>query len=100
MKNKKFDTDKLTLGLKKELVKELKPKPVLTSIEKAIEEIHPGVVQKPLADEKKKEVEPTKRTTVDVPVSLHKAISKHLVDKDQTLRDYFLELAKKDLNIQ
>lgn len=27
MKNKKFDTDKLTLGLKKELVKEIKPKP-------------------------------------------------------------------------
>jgi hypothetical protein len=100
MKNKKFDTDKLTLGLKKELVKEVNPKPALASIEKAIEEIHPAAVQKPPADEKKKEWEPTKRTTVDIPVSLHKTISKHLVDKDQTLRDYFLELAKKDLNMQ
>ena len=100
MKAKKFDTEKLTLGLKRGIIKEGNPNPVDEVIEKAIEEIHEIQIQKPLADEKKKEIEPTKRTTIDIPVSLHKSISKHLVDKDQTMKDYFLELATKDLNMQ
>jgi hypothetical protein len=100
MKNKKFNPDMLTLGLKKEVVKDAMAKPAVGLIEKAVEEIHVGQGAKALADEKKKEIEPTKRTTVDIPVSLHKLICKHLVDKDQTLRDYFLELARKDLKIE
>jgi hypothetical protein len=100
MKTKKFDADKLTLGLKREIVKEVKAQPVTQLLERAVGEIHEGATQKPVANEKKKETEPTKRTTVDIPVSLHKLISKHLVDKEQTLRDYFLELARKDLHIQ
>jgi hypothetical protein len=100
MKNKKFSPDVLTLGLKRELVKDVNPKPAVSLIERAVEEIHERQGIKAPADEKKKEMEPIKRTTVDIPVSLHKLICKHLVDKDQTLRDYFLELARKDLGIE
>lgn len=86
--SKKSDTSKLTLGTKKEVLKNES-----ANIEPAISQIHNPVSEKPVA-------ESTKRTTVDIPESLHKKIKKKLVDKDQTIKDYFLELAAKDLGLQ
>ena len=86
--SKKLDTSKLTLGTKKEVLKN-----EYVNIEPAINQIHNPVADKPVP-------EITRRTTVDIPESLHKKIKKKLVDKDQTIKDYFLELAAKDLGLQ
>lgn len=86
---KKLDTSKLTLGTKKDVVKNQ-----TINIESAIDQIHSSEINnKPVA-------EATKRTTLDIPESLHKKIKRKLIDKDQTIKDYFLELASKDLGLQ
>jgi len=91
---KKLDASKLILGTKKEISKE----PVTPTIENNIETVIKKIHEKSQPSDDVKEA--TKRTTLDIEKSLHKKISRHVLDKDLTLKDYFLELAKKDLNIQ
>ena len=87
--SKKLDASKLTLNIKKDFSKPEETKPV-SKIDEIVKSIHQP------ANEKEKN-EATKRTTVDVPVSLHKRIAHHVLDKDLTIKEYFLNLAKKDL---
>jgi len=64
-------------------------------IESAIKKIHDDTKNEEPVDKEK-----TTRVSVDTPVSIIKLIKRKMLDKDiQTLRDYFLELAKKDLGI-
>lgn len=90
---KKLDASKLTLGTKKEISKEPVTQASENNIETAIKKIHEKSPH--LSDEANKE--PTKRTTLDIPKTLHKKISRHVLDKELSLKDYFLALAIKDL---
>lgn len=84
--SKKLDSSKL-LGPKIDIVKESRN----GNIESAIKQIH----------ETKQVEEKTTRSTLDIPVSLHKKIKQQMLNKDiKTLKDYFLDLAKKDLGLQ
>lgn len=91
--SKKLDPNKLTFGIKKEFRKDEKLS-TITDIESVIEKIH----YKPADEEKKLQEEITKRTTLDIEKTLHKRICQRALDKDLTLKDYFLNLAINDLN--
>jgi uncharacterized protein YdeI (YjbR/CyaY-like superfamily) len=90
---KKFDADKLLLGSKKAVLKSVagennKGK----SIETFISNIHAESKQGLPPEE-------TKRTTIDIPKSLHKRISQRILDKDiPSMKEYFLNLAILDLD--
>jgi uncharacterized protein YdeI (YjbR/CyaY-like superfamily) len=90
---KKFDADKLTLGSKKAVLKSVagennKGK----SIETLISSIHAESKQGLPPEE-------TKRTTIDIPKSLHKRINQRILDKDiPSMKEYFLNLATLDLD--
>jgi hypothetical protein len=84
-----INPDKLTLGIRKEFKKDA-PK-ASNDIETLVQKIH--AVPEVKGEE-------TRRTTLDLPKDLHKRISRNALDKDLTLRAYFIELAKKDLGIQ
>jgi hypothetical protein len=87
MKNK-LDPNKLTLPGKKEIRKNLQS----LEIDKAVMQIHePG---------EKDMTEVTKRTTLDIPENLHKTIKRRCVDMGISIKDYFLDLARKDLATQ
>ena len=88
--SKKINPEKLTLGIKKDFRKD---KPSGSSnIENIVQQIHSNKAQG--------REEETKRTTMDIPKGLHKTISRHALDKDLTIKDYFLGLAKKDIGIE
>lgn len=98
MSGKKLDASKLTLGTKKDVVKNGSSKQQ-DQVESAIQQIHEkpegrGEAARPVYQE------PTKRTTLDIPESLHKEIKRHLIDRGETIKDYLLNLAKKDLGLQ
>lgn len=94
----KLDPTKLTLPGKKTIAKPDAFKQADT-VETAVRQIHeaPG---KGVGEDKPKEKEQTKRTTLDIPETLHKQIKRRLVDDGLTIKDYFLQLAKKDLGLQ
>jgi hypothetical protein len=86
---KMINPDKLTLGIRKEFKKDVPNSG--NDIENLVQKIHAVPVAKG---------EETRRFTLDIPKDLHKKISRHALDKDLTLRAYFIELAKKDLGIE
>ena len=86
--SKVINPEKLTLGVKKEFRKYASK--TGNDIETLVQKIHAVPVAKG---------EETRRFTLDIPKDLHKKISRHALDKDLTLRAYFIELAKKDLGI-
>ncbi|OLY95612.1 hypothetical protein SAMN05444008_13015 [Cnuella takakiae] len=94
----KLDPNKLVLPGKKEISKPAtnsQPQLVETAVQKIHEQPENGA-----GDSKpKKQEEVTRRTTLDIPESLHKAIKRRLIDNGQTIKDYFLDLAKKDLGL-
>ena len=94
MKNKKFDPDKLLLGTKKTVIKTVADeKKKENSIETLIKSIHAENKQGLPPEE-------TKRTTSDIPKSLHKRINQRILDKDiPSMKEYFLNLAILDLGI-
>ena len=103
--SKKFDPSKLTLGVKKEIKKEALEKTVHNHVDAAVEQIHnpkPDSNVEKLETEQSKQVvqESTKRTTVDIPEGLHKQIKRRLIDKELTIKDYILDLVKKDMGLQ
>lgn len=83
MSIKEINFDKL------ELSKKLKVKKVDTSLdaEKAVQSIH----------DQKPEKERTKRITIDLPFSLYVDIRNKTVVKEKTLKDYFIDLVRSDL---
>ena len=87
--SKKINPEKLTLGIKKEFRKD---SPRASNIDSLVQKIHSNAGQG-IEEE-------TKRTTLDIPKSLHKTISRHALDKDLSLKDYFLGLAMKDIGIK
>ena len=103
MAKKKIDTSKLDLSLgRKRLIKKSPIRTEKVDSDEVIKKIHPEVVAvlPKLAPVKAKEVippEPTKRVTLDIPVSLHKQIKMHVFELETTMKKYFLELAAKDL---
>jgi len=44
------------------------------------------------------EKEKIKRITIDLPFSIYVDIRKKVIEQEKTLKDYFLELAKENLN--
>lgn len=91
----KLDASKLTLGLKKEINKENSPRSLTNEIETAVSEVHH------LSQSREKiETELTKRTTLDIPKSLHKKFVLRALDKELSLKDYFIGLGKQDLGIR
>jgi hypothetical protein len=88
--SKKINPEKLTLGIRKEFRKD-NPR-ASSNIDSLVQKIHSNTTQG--------REEETKRTTLDIPKSLHKTISRHALDKDLTLKDYFINLAKKDIGIE
>lgn len=81
MSKKELDFGKLETKLK---VK----KTETVNTEKAVQLIH---------DEKPVEKEKLKRVTLDLPFSVYVDIRKKTVENEQTLRDYFINLAIEDL---
>ena len=80
MTRKELDFNKLS---------SLKPKKAESPIDsdKAVNTIH----------HKETEKEKVKRVTIDLPFLLYADIRRKLIDNKQTLKDYFMTLAKKDL---
>ena len=97
---KKFDTSKLTLGVKKEINKEPLEKSVNNLVDAAVEQIHNNKPEYKTEPLKQVVQENTKRTTLDIPESLHKRFKYRALDKGLTIKDYFLELGMKDLESQ
>ena len=87
---KKIDLSKIDLSPRKPLKKKAQP-----NVDEAVRQIHTEEVApvKP-----KREV--TKRVTLDIPLSLHRAIKRRVFDSDKTMKEYFLELAQLDLKNQ
>lgn len=89
---KNLDPNKLLVG-----IKEFKnTKNDSLNLDSIVSKIH-----KPDADENKNESvnADSKRTSIDIPKELHKKLKLKIVDKDITIKDYLLELLKKDLEI-
>ncbi len=105
MAKKKIDTSKLDLSLgKKRPIKKTINRAKKVDSDEVIKKIHPeAVVVSPKPQQlQPKEVipsEPTKRVTLDIPVSLHKKIKMHVFELETTMKRYFLELAEKDLKV-
>ena len=105
MAKKKIDTSKLNLSLgRKRPIKKAPTKVKKVDSDEVIKKIHPEVVAatpKPIPAKAKEVVpqEPTKRVTLDIPVSLHKQIKMHVFELETTMKKYFLELAEKDLKM-
>lgn len=83
MSKKELDFGKLDMKKKPEVIKSS------TSLdtEKAIELIH----------NQSEEKERTKRVTIDLPFSLYVEIKKKIVEEEKTMKDYFIELADKNV---
>lgn len=103
MAKKKIDTSKLDLSLgRKRPIKKTVTKSKKVDSDEVVKKIHPeaAVVAPKSTPPKTKEVapqDPTKRVTLDIPVSLHKKIKMHVFELETTMKKYFLELAEKDL---
>lgn len=85
MSKKEINFNKLE-PMKKLKVK--KPEKAIDT-EKAIQSIH----------NPKPESEAVKRITLDLPASIYKTIKIKNLEEETTMRIYFIDLAKKDLNI-
>lgn len=83
MSKKDIDFGKLDIKKKPEL----KKSDTSLNTEKAIELIH----------NQPQEKERTKRITIDIPFSLYVDVRTKVVKEEKTLKDYFLELARKDM---
>jgi len=101
MAKKKINTSKLDLSLgRKRPIKKTTAKAKKVDSDEVVKKIHPETVAKaPTTAKPKVEVpqEPTKRVTLDIPVSLHKRIKMHVFAEETTMKKYFLELAEKNL---
>ena len=101
MAKKKIDTSKLDLSLgRKRPIKKTPIKTKKVDSDEVVKKIHPEVAantSSPAKVKVKTPSEPTKRVTLDIPVSLHKQIKMHVFGLETTMKKYFLELAEKDL---
>lgn len=105
MAKDKTNYDKLSLGKKRPIKKAPTPIAAMDKIEtydRIVEKIHttstPEKVEIPDSIQKAtKPVVITKRITLDIPKPLHKRIKNRVYDMEITMKQYFLELAEKDL---
>ncbi|MFK8004923.1 MAG: hypothetical protein AB8H03_01070 [Saprospiraceae bacterium] len=103
MAKKKINTSKLDLNLgKKRPIKKATNRTKKVDSDEVIKKIHPEAVAAtpkttPIKVKEVVPAEPTKRVTLDIPVSLHKKIKMHVFELETTMKKYFLELAEKDL---
>jgi hypothetical protein len=100
MAKKKIDTSKIQLGKKRSVKKKTTPSPTAIDNDEVVKKIHKD--ETPInttAESKSVEPpkEPTKRVTLDIPVSLHKRIKMHVFGLETTMKKYFLKLAEEDL---
>jgi hypothetical protein len=109
-KDKKVDYNKLSLGVKLPVKKTVET-PVETVVEQAVSNIHPPSVSQPVAppppaaavvaEPEPVEVrERTLRVTLDIPQGLHAEIRTYTFRKGVTMKEYFLDLAKKDIGLE
>ena len=98
MAKDKTDYSKLTLGKKKPIKKVTLKTP---DPDKIVEKIHvePEQVQPQHAEEIKREKVPTKRITLDIPVPLHKKIRIRTFGMGISMKQYFLDLAEQEIEI-
>ncbi len=66
---------------------------------KVVEKVVERVVEAPPPPVAVVETEITKRVTLDIPLSLHAEIKMNTFRKGLTIKDYLLDLAKKDLGV-
>lgn len=103
MAKKKINTSKLdlSLGKKRPIKKATAASSKKVDSDEVVKKIHPetAAAAKASSVQPKEESpqEPTKRITLDIPVSLHKQIKMHVFGLETTMKKYFLDLAAKDL---
>jgi hypothetical protein len=117
-KDKNVNYDKLSLGMKLPVKRTIEA-PAETVVEAAVSNIHtpsviapivqpvglPAVVaaqkviETPVVPEPEEVKERTLRVTLDIPQSLHAEIRTYTFKKGVTMKEYFLELAKKDIGL-
>ena len=104
-KDKSTDYSKLTLGAKipvKKIEEVAVEKPVAKQpkVDEAVSHIHKEVVAAtPRTIKPTRTEERTLRVTLDIPLSLHAQIRTKTFQDGISMKEYFLEMAKKDLNI-
>lgn len=105
-KDKKTDYSKLTLGSKIPLTKtEVAPPKAVTvpfpekteKLEKAVSVIHAQKSASQKIVKPMKTQERTLRVTLDIPLSLHAQIKTKTFQSGISMKEFFLELAKKDM---
>lgn len=105
-KDKKTDYSKLTLGSKIPLSKAdvVAQSPVATpapekteKVEKAVNAIHGEKTTSQKIVKPMKTEERTLRVTLDIPLSLHAQIKTKTFQSGISMKEFFLELAKKDM---
>ena len=77
------------------------PKKDIVEAEKAeniAKKVHPSTAKKTVVTPEIIE-ELVKKTSFDFPISLYKMMKKRLVDDDISMRDYVMDLIKKDLGV-
>ena len=104
MAKKKINTSKLdlSLGKKRPIKKTTTASSKNIDSDEVVKRIHPEaeLKSKTPSSKEKKPQEPTKRITLDIPISLHKQIKMHVFGLETTMKKYFLDLAAKDLEKQ
>jgi hypothetical protein len=114
-KDKKTDYSKLSLGAKIPMksatvaaVEPITPKPVaakavkakvekVEKVEKVVETIHATPLPRMMKPTKTEER--TLRVTLDIPLSLHAQIRTKTFQEGISMKEYFLEMAKKEMGI-
>jgi isopentenyldiphosphate isomerase len=92
-------TDKNIEATEKAVAQIHEPETPTEETPKIVERIVEKIVYRAPEPEPIVEAEITKRVTLDIPLSLHAEIKMNTFRKGLTIKDYLLELAKKDLGL-
>ena len=104
-KDKKTDYSKLTLGSKvpikkvEDVATATISAPPKAELDKVVSAIHGEKTQTTKIMKPMKTDERTLRVTLDIPLSLHAQIRTKTFQDGISMKEYFLELAKKDMGI-
>jgi hypothetical protein len=92
-------TDKNIEATEKAVAQIHEPETIEKGTPKIVERVVEKIVYRTPEPEPKVETEITKRVTLDIPLSLHAEIKMNTFRKGLTIKDYLLDLAKKDLGV-
>jgi hypothetical protein len=92
-------TDKNIEATEKAVAQIHEPETIEEETPKVVERVVEKIVYRIPEPEPKVETEITKRVTLDIPLSLHAEIKMNTFRKGLTIKDYLLDLAKKDLGV-